>query len=1021
MFTLQNTPPQPVEMAGLTASPVEVARGTAQHELTLFLRETEQGLTGALEYNVDLFDAATARRLLCHYQRLLEGIVEEPGQRVSRLPLMSNTERAQVLAAGVGSDPVGATPQSSVSYGDSLPAAFEAQVERTPDQIAASCAGESLTYRALNARANQLARVLRRLGVGPECVVGLCVERSLDMVVGILGILKAGGAYLPLDPSYPAERLTLMREDAGARILLTQRRLADPAPGRRAGAILGEDAREAGDGAPSPRAGGVRLIDLDADWEQMARESHENLPDTVAPDHLAYVIYTSGSTGRPKGVMITHANVIRLFEVTAPWFQFEAGDVWSQFHSFAFDFSVWEIWGALLHGGRAVIVPFDTSRSPQAFAELLARERVTVLSQTPTAFGQLARAWEDGGSAPSRSLRYVVFGGEALDLAGLRPWLAGRGDAGPLWVNMYGITETTVHVTHRPLAAADAGRAAGSMIGRPLPDLRLYVLDAHGQPVPMGVAGELYVGGAGLARGYLNRPELTAERFVPDPLSGRAGERLYRTGDCACWRPDGELEYLGRADDQVKIRGFRVEPGEIEAALREHTRVRDCAVAVQADAGGHQRLIGYVVARQEHDEDGAAPRALDGELRRYLSERLPDWMVPAAFVFLETLPLTAHGKLDRRGLPAPDLSRPVRGSGFVRPRNEAERRLSRLWESVLGIHPIGVRDSFFELGGHSLLAARLFAQIERSWGRNLPLATLFQAPTIEALARLLEEGQDRDAWSSLVPIQPEGFRPPLFCVHGIGGHVLGYRELARFLDPGQPVYGLQAQGLDGRLVRISVEEMAARYVAEIRAVQPDGPYALEGASFGGIVAFEMAQQFRAQGEEVALLALVDSFAPTLSRKKPFAGTVRRVGGHLTAACRLGPRAGLVYLSQRVRGVKKRLEWRVWKARHRAPPRQEYRLPRTLRSIQLAHRQSLEEYVPRLYPGRITLFRAQERPVESFPSPDRGWGELASAGVEIIDVPGNHLTMLERPHVQALAEAIQHCLDRIPATADGDDC
>jgi amino acid adenylation domain-containing protein len=472
---------------------------------------------------------------------------------------------------------------------------FEEQAERAPDSIAVVCDDRRLSYRELNERSNRLAHALRGLGVGPGVLVGICVERSLEMVVGLLGILKAGGAYVPLDPAYPRERLAFMLEDSRAPVVLTQ-------PG-----LL-----------PGLAGPGVTTLSLDAEWDPGDPRDAANLPGGAAPEDLAYVIYTSGSTGRPKGVEVTHANVRRLFERTQGWFHFDHTDVWTLFHSYAFDFSVWEIWGSLIYGGRLVVVPYWVSRSPEQFHELLRTQRVTVLNQTPSAFRQLIRAEESLGEADALALRLVIFGGEALEPQSLKPWFDRHGDRSPVLVNMYGITETTVHVTYRPLSRADLARAPGSSpIGRPIPDLRAYVLDRHQQPVPVGVVGELHVGGAGLARGYLNRPGLTAERFVPDPFGGAPGARLYRSGDLARVRADGGLEYLGRADHQVKVRGFRIELGEIEAALARHPSVRETTVVARTGGTDGARLVAYVVGRE-------APGPSAAVLRSGWKETLPD-------------------------------------------------------------------------------------------------------------------------------------------------------------------------------------------------------------------------------------------------------------------------------------------------------------------------------------------------------------------------------------------------------------
>jgi amino acid adenylation domain-containing protein len=604
-----------------------------------------------------------------------------------------------------------------------LHARFEAQVARTPDATAVVWRGERITYRELNARANRLAHRLRTLGVRADTLVALATQRSLDTVVGILGIVKAGGAYLPIDPAYPSERLSFMLEDSGARVLVTHAEFTT---------------------APRLPAG-LTVVTL----AETAGELEVNVGVEVGPKHLAYVIYTSGSTGKPKGVLVTQANVVRLFEATAAWFHFGTEDVWTFFHSSAFDFSVWEIWGALLHGGRLVVVPFEVSRSPEAFHELLSRESVTVLNQTPSAFRQLVHAVLAAPEPRPLALRTVIFGGEALELQGLLPWFERFGDQKPRLVNMYGITETTVHVTYRPLSLEDVRRGLGSVIGVPIPDLGIQLLDSSFQPVADGSPGEIFVEGAGLARGYLNRPELTAERFVEVELAGRGPVRLYRTGDSARRTPEGELEYLGRIDQQVKIRGFRIELGEIESVIAGHPAVKEVVVIPREDTPGDKRLVAYVVGGEANEalneslSEGLNEGPGDGlveALRARLRERLPEYMVPAAFVRLETLPLTENGKVNRKALPEPGHARPALETEFVEPQGPIETAIAAVWRRLLRLDAVGANDSFFDLGGSSLLAVESLRALREALGRTAPVVSLFRHPTVRGLAGELDGG-----------------------------------------------------------------------------------------------------------------------------------------------------------------------------------------------------------------------------------------------------------------------------------------
>nr|QEO74125.1 condensation domain-containing protein [uncultured bacterium] len=686
MVMLQNAPMEALELPDLTVVPQGTDGGTTKFDLRLALMQTTEGLAGSLVYNRDLFDASTVERLGGYLETLLTAAAAHSELPLSELPLLGEAERRQLLQWG------DARPTSDGRA--LLHRLFEARAASEPERPAVTCAGEHLTYRELDVRANRLAHVLIASGVQPGDLVGLRLERSLDMVVAVLGVLKAGGAYLPLDPTYPEERLAFAIEDSRVAVVITQAWL---------------------------------------DRAEIERQSPESPAVEVTPDLPAYVIYTSGSTGRPKGVVVTHANAARLFSSTDGWFGFGPDDVWTLFHSYAFDFSVWELWGALLYGGRLVVVPYWVSRSPEAFYELVRDERVTVLNQTPSAFRQLVWAEQSiltslGQTVPDLALRYVVFGGEALELASLAPWYERHAEDRPRLVNMYGITETTVHVTYRPLSRKDVEEARGSVIGVPIPDLSLRVLDRDLRLQPIGVPGEIHVGGEGLALGYLGRPELTAERFLPDPF-GPAGARLYRSGDLARYLPDGDVEYLGRIDQQVKIRGFRIELGEIETALTSQPEIREAVVLAREDKPGDKRLVAYLVAERELPA---------GELRERLKAKLPEYMVPAAFVTLPALPLTSNGKVDRKQLPVPEAASSAQKRERVAPRTGLELSLADLWQTALSSSgEVGIEDDFFELGGNSITGAILINRLQEALGEIVHVVVIFDAPTVERMATYL--------------------------------------------------------------------------------------------------------------------------------------------------------------------------------------------------------------------------------------------------------------------------------------------
>lgn len=701
LFVFQNTPKHDVQLKDLQIEDYEIDNTQSKFDMTLHAFEKNDHIKCTFEYNTDLFNNDTIQRMGEHFLVLLKDILQNPAKPVSEYSILTEKEKHQILTEWNSQNITFPVEQA-------IHQIFENQVTKSPEAVAIEFEDQSLTYSELNRRANRVARYLIHKGVTPDSIVGLCLERSLEMVIGILAILKAGGAYLPLDPLYPAERLSLMLQDSKARFVLTRR----------------QHKKMFSDTDCS-------VIPLDNLWESITPFPDENPQTSVEPEHLAYIIYTSGSTGKPKGVMISHQNVVRLFKCTDASFQFNSQDVWTLFHSFAFDFSVWEIWGALLYGGRLIVVPYWISRNPEAFQKLLFDKKVTVLNQTPSAFKELIKVETQSVPEKRLNLRYVVFGGEALDIASLTPWFDKYGDESPKLINMYGITETTVHVTYREIRRSDA-TAGKSYIGCPIPDLQVYIVDKNLNLLPISVPGEMLVGGAGLARGYLNDPDLTEKRFVKNHLIQQSGSRLYRSGDLARFLPNGEIEYLGRIDHQVKIRGFRIELGEIQHHLHQHPSVQECCVILADGPGSEKQINAYVVNR-----NGKPPSI--SQLRQFLENKLPDYMIPAAFVFIEKIPITINGKIDRKQLPRPENVRPELDTSFQVAQNEIESQITKVWQDVLKIDKVGIYDNFFDLGGHSLLMIQVQDRLRKICLNDLMIVHLFKYPTIYSLAQFIQE------------------------------------------------------------------------------------------------------------------------------------------------------------------------------------------------------------------------------------------------------------------------------------------
>jgi aspartate racemase len=851
---------------------------------------------------------------------------------------------------------------------------FEAEAERSPDAMAIVSGAERITYAVLNGLSNQLARNLRRQGIGRGGRVALCLERSIEMVVAVLGVLKAGAAYVPLDPYDPPQRLHLMIEDAAVAAVIAHGRTVPRLP------------------VVDP----ARLLVLDDERENLARESAADPEEHPAAEDVAYVMYTSGSTGAPKAVTIAHRGIVRLVKEVS-YVSLTSDDIVLQAAPLSFDASTFEIWGALLNGGTLAQVPTEKP-SLAELGDVLERHRVTVAWFTSGLFSQMVEHELDRLCG----VRQVLAGGDVLSVPHVRRFV--HAATGSTLINGYGPTEnTTFTCCHR--ISRDQRIESTVPIGRPISNSEVFVLDPHLNPQPVGVPGELYAGGDGIALGYWNRPELTAERFLPHPFKSDPASRVYRTGDRVRYRDDGTIEFLGRFDHQVKIRGHRVELGEIEAALAQHPSVSEAAVIVEQQGDGSKRLDAYV----------AAHVAVSGpELRQDLASRLPEYMLPSTFTVLEDLPKTASGKVDRRALPA--LRTLSSDAHLGTPRNRTEEELARMWCEVLNVKAVGIHDNFFDLGGHSLLSTRIIARIRVHYGVELPLRALFDAPTIAALAARLKTGaNDRDR--HLVPLQPRGSKTPFFCVHGIGGEVQLYTDLAQALDPERPFIGVRRIGEEAP----TVEALAAGHIAEVRRAAA-GPYLLGGHSSGATVAYEMARQLVASGEHVLLVAVLDARLPNL--RPPRATASMWLGAAMNVCWFVVDdlmQATRVELVARARSKTASLARKLadipgfgWmKPERPADFRDILGIPWVSEEWAAPMEQpywSYRAYQPLPYAGHAVLFKARARPLLRLSEPDLGWSTMARGGVQVHTVPGSHESMLREPKVRRLAAALRKALD-----------
>ncbi len=957
VFILQNTPAATIDLTDLTITQIAIDPQISKFDLTLSLSETPSGLAGYWEYNTDLFSDIAIERMSGHFQTLLAGIITDSTQSIAQLPLLTALERQQLLIDW--NDTTAEYPREQCIH-----QLFEKQVARTPENIAIFFEDRSLTYRELNDRANRLAHYLQQRGVIPEVLVGIYAERSLETIISILGILKAGGAYVPLDPNYPQDRIDYIISNSKVKLLITTDSLLTK---------LSIDT--------------AKVISLDTDWKFISQQNSSNLDSDVRQQNLAYVIYTSGSTGSPKGVLVEHQALVAHCFGICDRYQLQASDRVLQFASFNFDPALEQLFPSLMIGCSVVL----RGNLVWSVAELWHQihERGITVANLPTTYWQKSiLTWQQHPGVFPAKLRLMIVGGEALMNTALPAWrsLTNASARSVRLINAYGPTEATITaLTFTVPADFDGDRLP---IGRPLANRSTYILDANNRPCPIGLTGELYIGGDCLARGYLDRQELTITKFIRNPFSDNPKSSLYRTGDLALYLSDGNIEFLGRIDSQVKIRGFRIELGEIESVLSQHSDISNAVAIAREDIPGDKRIIAYLVPH-----NGAT--LTQKELCQFLTQKVPNYMVPSVFIVLDKLPLTPNGKIDRQALPIPDKTR-LESAVFVAPRNALELQLTQIWQKVLGIPSIGVRDNFFDLGGHSLLAIQLSTQIEKTFNINLPLAVLFQSPTVEQFASTMLS----QSWHSLVinspghsliPIKFGGSLPPLF-----GIHILDFKDLLRHLELDQPIYGLR-YGIGMPMGSVTscpqMQELADYYIDEMKSLQPDGPYFLMGHSFGGLVAYEMAQKLVAQGQQVALLALLDTSIKSKKKLLPFTQILSNLRGQGLAE----------FLKRNLNNYQYKIKKRL----------------RIKKSPYCPHIYTQEEpyliaknYTPESYTGRVLLFTAKESHssvLYKFDPPGLDWRKLVDGELEIYEIPGDHLSMIKEPNVQVLAQKLMNIM------------
>ncbi|MBD1924294.1 amino acid adenylation domain-containing protein [Microcoleus sp. FACHB-831] len=954
--------------------------------------QQEDSLVAAFDYDANLFNVEDIKRLAEQFQTLVESAIANPEVSISQLDILTQRDRQQLLYEFNNTQTV--FPQDKLIH-----QLFEVQAQTKPNNIAVVFEQQQLTYAELNSRTNQIAHYLQQQGVKPETIVAICLERSLEAIIAILGILKAGGAYLPLDPSFPTQSLLERLQDAQAQILLTNAIIQQQHP------------------ALSPPV----ILYLDTDEQEITSQSHDNPLSQVAKENLAYTIYTSGSTGKPKGVGIEHQQILNYVYSIQQRLDLPDNASFALVSTLAADLGNTAIFPTLCNGGCLHIISTEHATNGQLFADYCRQHQIDCLKIVPSHLEALLTSPSAQELLPKARL---ILGGEACswELIKKVQQLAPECKI----FNHYGPTETTVGVLTYQVGQINLNSRTVPL-GKALANTQVFVLDSQLQPVPIGLPGELYIGGDCLARGYLNQPELTAERFIPHPfisypstVTSQQSPKIYKTGDLVRYQADGTLEFLSRVDNQVKIRGFRIELGEIEAVLCQHPSIQQAVVLLREEQTGDQRLVAYIVPSKDI-------AATIEDWRNFLRKRLPEYMLPTVFVRLKTLPLTPNGKVDKQALPTPDLLNSKPESSLVAPRDGIEIQLKYIWEKLLQVGPIGVKDNFFDLGGHSLLAVRLVAQIEKHLQRKVALATLLQKPTIEQLAVILRQQPDSKSWSPLVPIQPLGNKKPFFCVHGSGGNVMCFHNLAIHLGTDQPLYGLESPGFYAECEPYHrIEDMASCYVKALQSLQPEGPYLLGGWSMGGLIALEMAVQLQQQGHTVALLALLDTKPPILSNQSQqeteFNDAYLLANKAVEMAKFFGKNISISEATVSQLEPEEQLNYVLDIMKQADFIHLDINLQQIRSYLQVikSHKKAVMDYVGKVYNGKITLFQADQQ--RFFEEDDKisknivelgsSWSKFISQPLDIETIPGDHYTIMAEPNVQVLANKLKSCLDKI---------